>query len=198
MGASPQFPPVLSKDFGRSRKRGSFTMDDILEALTGGDRRSIGRVEEVVAAVWAEPTLFAPLFYGMLNKDSLIRMRAADAVEKITAQQPNYLQPYKTVLLERVAKITQPEVRWHVAQLLPRLEVTQAEETAIVEILHHYLADNSKIVRTCAMQALADLAERNSALRPDIIPLLEELTAASSPAMRSRGRKLLTRLKRSA
>lgn len=173
-------------------------MSSIMEKLTGGDRRSIGRVEEVVAEVLAEPSLFGVLFDGLLTEDPLIRMRAADAVEKITAQQPDYLQPYKSMLLERVAKIPQQEVRWHVAQLLPRLEVSQAEETAIVEILHSYLADDSKIVKTCAMQALADLAKRNSALRPDVLPLLEELAATGSPAMQSRGRKLLAKLSKTA
>jgi hypothetical protein len=59
---------------------------------------------------------------------------------------------------------------------------------------HGYLADNSKIVRTCTMQALADLAERNPALRQEVVPLLEELTITGSPAMQSRGRKLLARL----
>lgn len=53
------------------------------------------------------------------------------------------------------------------------------------------MADDSKIVKTYERQALADLAERNPALRPDIVPLMEELTATGSPAMH---RKLLASL----
>lgn len=42
-------------------------------------------------------------------------------------------------------------------------------------------------------EALADLAEQDPALRPEIIAKLETLTATGSPAMRNRGRKLLDR-----
>jgi hypothetical protein len=59
--------------------------------------------------------------------------------------------------------------------------------------LRGYLDDSSSIVRTNAMEALADLAERDAGLRSSIIPMLECLTATGSPAMRSRGRKLLRR-----
>ncbi|NJN94385.1 MAG: hypothetical protein HC875_09970, partial [Anaerolineales bacterium] len=166
----------------------------LLQKLSGGDRRSIGHAEEVAAEVLAEPALFPLLFEGMLSDDPLIRMRAADAVEKITAQQPEYLQPYKTQLIEQVARINQQEVRWHVAQLLPRLHLSSAEIAQAVEILLTYLDDPSKIVKTFTMQALADLAEQAASLRPQVISVLTELTQTGSPAMQSRGRKLLRRL----
>jgi hypothetical protein len=66
-------------------------MEDIILKLAGGDRRSIGRSDEVLA----DPSLFDVLFKGMLHEDPLVRMRAADAVEKITARHPEYLQPHK-------------------------------------------------------------------------------------------------------
>ncbi|HXV42386.1 MAG TPA: hypothetical protein VEC96_04950 [Anaerolineae bacterium] len=169
-------------------------MQEVLKKLSGGDRRSIGRVDEVVADVLANPDLFGTLFEGMLSDDPLIRMRSADAVEKITALHPEYLQPYKNQLIEQVANIDQQEVRWHVAQMLPRLELSEAERARSVEILMDYLNDKSKIVKTFAMQALADLAEREAKLRPQVIKLLAELTQTGSPAMKSRGRKLLNRL----
>jgi hypothetical protein len=82
-------------------------MSDLLEKLEGGDRRSIGRVEEVVAQVLNDPSLFKVVFDGMLSHDPLVRMRSADAVEKITAQHPEYLQPYKKMLIQQVARIDQ-------------------------------------------------------------------------------------------
>lgn len=169
-------------------------MQEILKKLSGGDRRSIGRVDEVVADVLADLTLFGELFEGLLSDDPLIRMRSADAAEKITALHPEYLQPYKNQLIEQVAHISQQEVRWHVAQMLPRLELSEAEQAQAVEILLDYLNDKSKIVKTFAMQALADLAEREAKLRPQVSKLLAELTETGSPAMKSRGRKLLNRL----
>ena len=170
-------------------------MSDILGKLQGRDRRSIGRVNEVVADVLADPTLFEVVFNGMLNDDPVVRMRSADAVEKITAERPEYLRPYKTKLIKQVAGIEQQEVRWHVAQVIPRLEWSVQERAVVVGILLGYLDDRSKIVKTFSMQALSDLAEKDAGLRSKVIPVIEELTKKGSPAMRSRGKKLLKRLK---
>ncbi len=169
-------------------------MNDVLIKLAGGDRRSIGRVSEVVADVLDDPTLFETVFCAMLGDDPVVRMRSADAIEKITAKRPEYLQPYKTKLIQQVARIEQQEVRWHVAQMVPRLELNEEERVVVVEILLGYLSDKSKIVKAFSMQALADLAEQDASLRSQVVPLLEELTKMGSPAMKSRGRKLLKKL----
>ncbi len=171
------------------------TRNAILKKLEGGDRRSVGRSEEVAADVLADPALFGELFEGMLDANPLIRMRAADAVEKITVEHPEYLRPYKKKLTQQVAQIEQQEVRWHVAQLFSRLELSKAERRRVVGILSGYLKDKSKIVKTFAMQALADIAGQDAELRAPIIKKLETLTRTGSPAMKSRGRKLLAKLK---
>ena len=168
--------------------------DNILGKLTGGDRRSIGRVDEVIAAVEADPALFEALFWGMIDADPLVRMRAADAVEKLSADQPELLRPYKAALLTDIAAAEQQEVRWHVCQMLPRLNFSPAERRQALTILRGYQDDQSKIVKTFAMQAMADLAAQEPALKPEIIPLLRQLTQTGSPAMQSRGRKLLRKL----
>ena len=172
-------------------------MTDVLQKLQGGDLRSIGRVGEVVDDVLGDPSLFGSLFDGILGDDPIVRMRSADAAEKITVLRPEYLQPYKTELIGPVAVIEQQEVRWHVAQMIPRLDLSEEERAAAAEILLEYLSDKSRIVRTFSMQALADLALRDSCLRGRVIPVLEELSVSGSPAMRSRGRKLLRKLGRS-
>ena len=166
-----------------------------LEKLEGGDRRSIGRANEVVADVLSNHELFGVVFNGMLSHDPLIRMRAADAVEKITLEHPEYLKPYRTALIEQIAQIEQQEVRWHVAQMVPRLELTKEELSRVMETLREYLSDKSRIVKTSSMQALADLVEQDKGLLPEVIDLLEEQTRTGSPAMKSRGRKLLAKLR---
>jgi hypothetical protein len=172
------------------------SMHDILEKLRGGDRRSIGRSDEVVRLVSHNPCLFSGLFRGMLDPDPIVRMRAADAVEKITSTHKDWLQPYKNDLLGKIARYPQQETRWHVAQMLPRLRMSPHERDTASSILFGYLEDKSSIVRTFSMQGLADLAMEDVRLRKRVIPLLEFLTATGSPAMRSRGRKLLARFGR--
>lgn len=174
--------------------RNENAMNALLKMLSGGDRRSIGKSEEVVALVLSQPTLFDQVFAGMQHADPLIRMRSADVVEKVTQQKPELLAPRKAMLIQHVARSEQQEVRWHVAQMFSRLNLNRSERAMVLQILITYLADKSRIVKTFAMQALADLAERDPALRPNIIKRLEQLTRTGSPAMQSRGKKLLAKL----
>lgn len=169
-------------------------MKHILRYLDGGDRRSIRGVPEVVHLVLGEPSLFSAVFDGILGVEPVNRMRCADAIEKITRARPEYLQPYKKQLLQLAVTEEQPEVRWHLAQLVPRLHLSKRERRQAVEVLNRYLTDRSRIVKTFAMQGLADIAARDPLLRGPILERLRELTRIGSPAMRSRGRKLLAQL----
>jgi len=170
-------------------------MHPILKKLSGGGR-SIGRSSEIVAEVMARPGRFRHVFAGLTSDDAVVRMRAADAVEKITAQRPELLQPHKRKLLEVAGSTDQQEVRWHVALMIPRLQLNAKERLVAVDILFDYLRDRSSIVKTFAMQGLAGLAGKDSLLRTKILPLLEELTEIGTPAMRARGRNLLQHLNR--
>ena len=169
-------------------------MHPLLRKLEGGDRRSIGRSQEVVDDVLSDVSLFPALFEGMLSSDPIVRMRAADAAEKVTDRRPDLLAPFKERILGQVAAIEQQEVRWHVAQMIPRLEVTSQERSHAVALLTQFLGDRSKIVQTFALQALADLAEQDPSLLPRVIEIIQEATASGSPAVRSRGRRLLSEL----
>ena len=51
-------------------------MKAILSKLKGGDRRSIGTVEQVVKEVLNNPHLFNDVFEGMVDNDPVIRMRS--------------------------------------------------------------------------------------------------------------------------
>jgi HEAT repeat protein len=166
----------------------------LVDKLDSGDHRTIGRSNEVAREIAKNPALFAEVIEAMLHPDPRIRMRAADAVEKATVASPELLQPYKQTILKRIAVIDQQEIRWHVAQMLPRLRLTAKERNRAIEILLGYLEDKSSIVKTFAMQALADLAPQD----PRVISLLEFLTTTGTPAMRARGRKLLKAMKNAA
>ncbi|MFY9802400.1 MAG: hypothetical protein WA211_18030 [Candidatus Acidiferrales bacterium] len=170
-------------------------MHPILKKLSGGTRGSIGRANQVVAEVLAHPAWFSHLFAGLSSDDPIVRMRAADAVEKITARRPELLRPFKTKVLAIAGNSDQQEVRWHAALILPRLALTSKERAVALDILFDYLRDKSSIVKTFAMQAICDLAATDAKLQAQITPLIEELTQIGTPAMRARGRKLLRQQK---
>jgi hypothetical protein len=168
----------------------------LLRKLEGGDRRSIGRSNEVVADLIAAPGLFAAVFSGLRSGDPVVRARTADAIEKFTRGHPQYLIPYRARLIGPLARLDQKEVRWHVAQMLPRVRWNKAERQRVVGILIGYLCDPSSIVKTFALQALADLARQSPELRPAVLGHLRESTATGTPAMKARGRRLLAELGR--
>ncbi len=168
--------------------------DELVDKLSGTDRRSTGRADEVARDVLARPALFGALVDAMTSPDAVVRMRAADAAEKATRSRPDLLEPHTARLLDEVALVPQQEVRWHVAQMLPRMALTQEQRARAVAILERYLDDESSIERTLAMQSLADLAAQDEALCERVRPIIEQLTATGTPAMRSRGRRLLDQL----
>lgn len=167
---------------------------DVLALLAGGDRRSVGRDDTVAAMVLGQPTLFRRLIQGMWDEAPVVRMRAADAAEKVSLKKPELLRPFKAELLGLLAEAKEQELRWHLAQMIPRLPLTARERVQAASILRTYLDDRSSIVKTFAMQALADLAGTDDKLLPATIELLCLLTRTGTPAMRARGRKLLARL----
>jgi hypothetical protein len=170
-------------------------MANILSRLRGGDRRSIGNVTGVVAAVRKRPDLFDDLVTGLFDEDPVVRMRAADAMEKISLENPRFLQPFKPELIRLARQTQQQELRWHTAQMIPRLKLTPKETETVTDIFFDYLNDKSKIVVTSAIQALSDLALKKGAASARMIRAIEKLIQTGSPAIQSRGKKLLPKLK---
>jgi hypothetical protein len=169
---------------------------NILSRLRGGDRRSIGRADEVAAVVSRDLRLFPQLIAGLWSEDALVRMRAADAAEKITRTKRELLRPYKKELLSLMADAEEQELRWHLAAMVPRLSLNAKERQLATSLLSGYLEDRSSIVRTFALQGLANLAEHDPSMRPAVIELLREAARGGTPAMRTRSRKLLIELER--
>ncbi len=168
---------------------------EILVLLQGGDRRSTGRSDQVAAMVSQDRGLFPRLIECLWSDDPLVRMRAADATEKVTRKNRDLLQSYKSDLLALMAETTEQELRWHLAVMVPRLTL-DAEERHITEsLLKGYLQDRSSIVRTFALQGLADLAQNDPRIRSEVLLVLRDSSQNGTPAMKARSRKLLLQLK---
>jgi hypothetical protein len=168
----------------------------LADLLKGGDRRSIGRANEVAATIAKTPQLFPELISNLWSEDPVARMRAADAAEKVSRDQPRLLRPHKRELLGLLAEARQQELRWHLAAMIPRLELTPAEHTKAADALEAFLDDRSSIVKTFALQGLADLAALDPRMREGVIEKLREATRTGTPAMKARSRKLLAKLER--
>ncbi|MCC6326262.1 MAG: hypothetical protein DCC43_15870 [Candidatus Brocadia sp.] len=171
-------------------------MNKIEQLLHSGDMRTKGKAEEVVVPVLSRPRLFDNVISAILTDNPGIRMRASDAAEKISRIHPAWLRPYKRLSIETIAKINQQEVRWHTAQILPRLKLNKNERQRVIALLKMYLLDKSRIVKTFAMQALTEIAIQDNGYVEGVRNLLDKLTEEGSLAMKARGRKLLFLLKK--
>ena len=168
----------------------------VVRLLQGGDRRMIGRSDEVAVMVSQAPELFPELMAGLWSQDPLVRMRTADAAEKVTREKRELLQPYKKELLGLMVETEQQELRWHFAAMVPRLQLNAKERKLAISLLTGYLEDRSSIVKTFALQGLADLAHDDQSIRPAVIGILRQAARTGTAAMKARARKLLVRLER--
>ena len=168
---------------------------DIREVLSGGDLRSVGHVDAVVAYVGNDPDRFSELMTGLTDDRPVVRMRSADAMEKVTRRHPKLLRAHQASLFEQLQIATQQEVRWHLAQLMPRMTWTEEEASDIVRVLTDWIAaETSAIVIVNALQAMFDLSAMHPRFRDELKALLETQLAAGSPAVKSRAKKLLHKL----
>jgi hypothetical protein len=169
-------------------------MSSIKKLLSAGDLRTTGKSKEVVKQVTSNPDLLGDVVIAIIEGNPGVKLRASDALEKITRDNPEWLNPFKRQILTKVACINQKEVRWHLAQILPRLSLSKKERGLVYELMQSYLNDESSIVKTFAMQALTDIAMQDSSYTNKVRNQVKRLMQEGSPAMKSRGKKLLVAL----
>src|SRR5438105_4667293 len=138
----------------------------LLSLLTGGDRRSIGKSPVVVGRVLREPKLLQVLVQGLSAADPLVRMRAADALEKVSVPLRAQLQRFVPRLLGRARCASEQELQWHLTQILPRLVLSSSQRAAARRIFRRYLASPSSIVQAMALEGLVELTPASPAGRP--------------------------------
>lgn len=163
--------------------------------LRGGDPRSLGRAEEVVELVLEHPERFDALFECVFAANEVVRMRAADALEKILRKRPDLALPHRERLLADVAAIRQPSVQWHLAQILARVELTAAQRDRAIAILRRNLTEyDDWIVINLTLEALAHFAADDATLRQELIPILRSHTDAPRRSIAKRATRLLAQL----
>ena len=118
-------------------------------------------------------------------------MRAADACEKVSRVRPEWLAAYKQQLLAHARRASEQELKWHLAQMLPRLPLTARQKASAVTLLKRFLDDPSRIVRVSALQALADFSAGDRRLRNELSAILARLKNDTAPSVQARARKLL-------
>lgn len=168
-------------------------MASIRDQLSGGDPRTLGRTAAVVDLVLGQPDRLDELIGCVVDEDDeIVRMRAGDALEKVSRSQPPLVQPHVPLLLGAMSRIDQPSVQWHVAQMLGHVRLTARQRSSAVRILCGYLDSSTDwIVLNCSLDTLAAFARRDEDLVETLLDYLRRFEHGSLKSLAKRARKLL-------
>lgn len=164
---------------------------DIANQLSGSDLRSIGKVNALVNSIKTHQQ-FDNLFKNMLSHERSIARRSADAVEKLTRQNRGWLRKHKTVLIDLIHNTRNKELKWHLVQLISRLELTDKEFYMLWDKLAYWLmnCNESRIVRVNSLQALFDLSRSNPTLDQALGNVVNSIRHENIPSLNARIKKL--------
>lgn len=163
----------------------------IEKLLSGGDLRSIGKSNATISNIKNQND-FDELFKCLFHKDRVVAMRTADAVEKITISQPHYLTKHKKEIIELCNDAKDKELKWHLAQLIPRIHLNKKEFGNAWNILTKWAKDktNSRIVRVNSIQGLFEMLKHEKELEHDFNLTLSEIEKENIPSIMARIRKI--------
>ena len=159
--------------------------------LLGGDLRTLKKNSAVIQRVRDQDS-FDELFVLMFHHERALAMRAADAVEKITATHPEYLELHRKQLLSLLKSADHKELKWHVAQLVSRITLSDKDREDVWHMLTYWAlnSNESKIVRVNSLQGLFDISRQVPSLRKDFEKTLNSLEHELIPSLQARIRKL--------
>jgi hypothetical protein len=161
--------------------------------LTGGHPNSLGRTVEVVNLILEDQTKFSELYSCYFSKDEIVRLRTSNAMKRICAEHPEWLEPYLDRFISEVANIRQASAQWTLAQLFAALEsrMSKGQKQKAVKVMQRNLKHNNDwIVQNQTMQTLADWAKTDEALGEWLEPHLDRLADDERKSVAGRAKKL--------
>jgi hypothetical protein len=168
-----------------------------LEQLAvGGHSNSLGLNGEVIAAVLHDKQNLEALYGCLFAEDAWVRMRAADALEKICRVHPVWLSPYIDRLADDFGEHPQASIQWHLAQIYAQAELTPSQKQRAITWLQAKLASTAIdwIVAANAMTTLVAFTLDGNAPLSRTRQLLQIQRGHASKSVVRRADKLLAQL----
>ena len=170
-------------------------MNRFEEILTvGGKSNSLGRTSEVITEVLADKHLLPMLYDCMFSEDAWVRMRAADAFEKVCREHPEWINPYIDKLQSELSNpAQQPSIKWHIAQIYTEVHLTNTQKHHALAWLTAQLAsvEVDWIVAANCMQSLAYFTNNGDFTKDELLPLLKIQTHHKSNSIIKKANKLI-------
>ena len=161
------------------------------DLLAGKDLRSLDNSSEILPLI-DDQNSFDELFKYLYNTDRAVIMKAIDIIEKITLIHKEYLQKYKVEILSLSKNVENIELKWHLAQLLPRVKYTNDEIEIIWKILEEWTLNTkeSKIVRVNSLQSLYEFAIINNRYQNELTKIVNIIKQENIASINARIKKL--------
>ena len=171
-------------------------MKNLEKLLAGGNLRSLGKSKAVISGIRKQND-FDLLFEHIFHKDRIVVMRAADIIEKVTINNPQFLSKHKLAIIALSETDMNKELKWHLAQLIPRLALDKTELGKVWSILTKWVKDksDSRIVRVNAIQGLFELSKKEDELIKDLKLTMLEVEAENIPSINARTRIIRKQLR---
>ena len=170
---------------------------EIYTLLSGGDRRGIADSNRVREILERDPSRLEELVSLAADENWLIVQRVLDLLEKLAREHPDWVEPYKAIFIGRAAASDKWEIRLQIVRALSLFRWTPAQLRRVEAILLENIAFPQTFVRAWALDSLATLSQRRSALAPVVERCLREFERSSSKALQARARNIRARLARS-
>jgi hypothetical protein len=164
--------------------------------MVGGHANSLGKVNEVIEIVLQDKSRLEELYACMFAEDAWVRMRAADALEKICREHSDWIVPYIDRFQSELAMSTQASIQWHLAQIYEQIDLTPEQKQRAIDWLKNLLSTKEVdwIVSANVMDTLAQFTRERAFSVKEMVSLLKVQQEHKSNAVIKRANKLFAEL----
>lgn len=165
--------------------------------MVGGKTNLLGRSAEVLRLVLDDASLLDELYECMFDEDAWVRMRAADTIEKVCREHPEWIEKYVNRFIDDFSSNTQASIQWHLAQIYRQVALTDIQKRQIILWLENLLATTEIdwIVAANAMDTLAQFTSDGAYPRNKLMPLLDIQSHHRSKSVVKRAARMRSGLK---
>jgi len=172
-------------------------MERFEDMLSGGHPNSLGRTEEVVDLVLADPARLSELYGCYQSEDAVVRLRVSSAMKRVQAARRALLIPYYGRLIEEIGALDQASAQWTLAILfnVGWPDMTAAQRARAKALVQRNLAEHDDwIVLNTSIDVLTGWAREDVDLRSWLQPHLDRLCRDKRKSVSKRAEKALSAL----
>lgn len=137
------------------------------------------RIRQCRAIITSRPDAFGQLLDAVVHPDPSVRVAAAKTVNAVTENDPDLTNNYKNILIYKIAKVEQNDVRREIIHVVSRLKLTEREYVDAGHIINDYFYSGDKEIVALCYRTVETLLSReydtSSPLTKRFIDMLENL-----------------------